>query len=356
MFSETKGSRVTERYRIRKNGQEVYVVGSEAAECLTLRCQRDLREPHPILCSTFLGMAVLAADEARNVVAWPTVTLALGDRLEIEVTGDKPTLKPSYCWPAGPERPPLPRALQEGEKQLICSFCKKESTEVRAMVEGPGDTNICDECTRLCWEIVLQHRERHSVESLLTESESSEPASHGTSTPSPEMLKDTGALRPMENYRVRKNGEELFVMGSPAAETIALLCTRSLKDTQQMATTEFRSMAILRNRENCDVVHWPAVDLELGDRLEIEITNDKPTLAPTRMYPPEPKMQLVPRQGTEGQEEVTCSFCETKAAQVEGMIVGPGDTNICDKCVALCQQIIQTRNQTNPPESLRPET
>lgn len=36
-----------------------------------------------------------------------------------------------------------------------------------------------------------------------------------------------------------------------------------------------------------------------------------------------------------------CSFCGKSQEQVERLIAGPGGVYICDKCVALCQEIIE---------------
>lgn len=35
-----------------------------------------------------------------------------------------------------------------------CSFCGRASSEVRRMIAGPGAANICDECLRLCNDIL----------------------------------------------------------------------------------------------------------------------------------------------------------------------------------------------------------
>ncbi len=35
-----------------------------------------------------------------------------------------------------------------------CSFCGRSSSEVRRMIAGPGAANICDECLRLCDDIL----------------------------------------------------------------------------------------------------------------------------------------------------------------------------------------------------------
>jgi len=41
-----------------------------------------------------------------------------------------------------------------------CSFCGKRHDEVNKLIAGPADVNICDECVRLCGEIVAEDRAR----------------------------------------------------------------------------------------------------------------------------------------------------------------------------------------------------
>ena len=41
----------------------------------------------------------------------------------------------------------------EAKKALRCSFCGKHENQVHRMIQGPG-VRICDECVRLCMEIV----------------------------------------------------------------------------------------------------------------------------------------------------------------------------------------------------------
>ena len=38
--------------------------------------------------------------------------------------------------------------------QLRCSFCGKSEKETHRMIQGPGGVRICDECVRLCMEII----------------------------------------------------------------------------------------------------------------------------------------------------------------------------------------------------------
>ena len=42
----------------------------------------------------------------------------------------------------------------EKKRAIRCSFCGKEEREVHRMIQGPGAVRICDECVRLCMDIV----------------------------------------------------------------------------------------------------------------------------------------------------------------------------------------------------------
>ncbi|GIH74985.1 hypothetical protein Plo01_14140 [Planobispora longispora] len=46
-------------------------------------------------------------------------------------------------------------------EKLRCSFCGKAGTEVGKLIAGPG-VHICDECVRLCNDILSQVREAAS--------------------------------------------------------------------------------------------------------------------------------------------------------------------------------------------------
>jgi ATP-dependent Clp protease ATP-binding subunit ClpX len=37
---------------------------------------------------------------------------------------------------------------------LKCSFCGKRQDQVRRLIAGPGGVSICDECVKLCNEII----------------------------------------------------------------------------------------------------------------------------------------------------------------------------------------------------------
>ena len=43
---------------------------------------------------------------------------------------------------------------ETNKKLLRCSFCGKSEKETHRMIQGPGGVRICDECVRLCMEII----------------------------------------------------------------------------------------------------------------------------------------------------------------------------------------------------------
>src|SRR5262245_27052330 len=47
--------------------------------------------------------------------------------------------------------------------QLTCSFCGKSQREVRKLIAGPT-VYICDECIRLCTDIIDEENEREATE------------------------------------------------------------------------------------------------------------------------------------------------------------------------------------------------
>ena len=52
---------------------------------------------------------------------------------------------------------------QEKGKQLKCSFCGRAQDEVHKLIQGPN-VYICDECIRLCADIVDQEFSREELE------------------------------------------------------------------------------------------------------------------------------------------------------------------------------------------------
>ena len=47
--------------------------------------------------------------------------------------------------------------------QLTCSFCGKSQREVRKLIAGPT-VYICDECIRLCTDIIDEENEREATD------------------------------------------------------------------------------------------------------------------------------------------------------------------------------------------------
>ena len=54
---------------------------------------------------------------------------------------------------------------EKSKKQLLrCSFCGKSEKETHRMIQGPAGVRICDECVRLCMEIVEDGYQAESEE------------------------------------------------------------------------------------------------------------------------------------------------------------------------------------------------
>jgi len=49
------------------------------------------------------------------------------------------------------------------EKVFKCSFCGLSSEAVDFMIEGPSNTNICNECITLCSELLAEHKEEQKT-------------------------------------------------------------------------------------------------------------------------------------------------------------------------------------------------
>ena len=52
---------------------------------------------------------------------------------------------------------------EDRKKELRCSFCGKSEREVNRMIQGPG-VRICDECVRLCMDVLEDGYEPHGLE------------------------------------------------------------------------------------------------------------------------------------------------------------------------------------------------
>ena len=53
----------------------------------------------------------------------------------------------------------MPRRKQPNLDTLYCSFCAKSQHEVRKLIAGPKEVFICDECVRLCLDILIDEIE-----------------------------------------------------------------------------------------------------------------------------------------------------------------------------------------------------
>jgi len=53
--------------------------------------------------------------------------------------------------------------------------------------------------------------------------------------------------------------------------------------------------------------------------------------------------------------ELRCSFCDKRVGEVEHFIIShSGTVRICDLCVATCVEILQSRPNGSPSESIMP--
>jgi hypothetical protein len=48
----------------------------------------------------------------------------------------------------------------KGPAYLLCSFCGKSQIHVEKLIAGPGGVYICNECVKLCAEVIAEEREQ----------------------------------------------------------------------------------------------------------------------------------------------------------------------------------------------------
>ena len=53
------------------------------------------------------------------------------------------------------------------EENLICSFCQKSRKDVTKMIVGAGKVSICNECIKLCNEILAEDISKVSKEKIV---------------------------------------------------------------------------------------------------------------------------------------------------------------------------------------------
>ena len=54
------------------------------------------------------------------------------------------------------------------EENLICNFCNKSRKDVTKMIVGAGKTSICNECVKLCVDILEEDVIKARKEKLIT--------------------------------------------------------------------------------------------------------------------------------------------------------------------------------------------
>ena len=139
----------------------------------------------------------------------------------------------------------------------------------------------------------------------------------------------------MDNYRITKNGVELFVIESKDKEFLSISCAQTQDTTTKDSTPSILSSEAIQKFTDGKkmLVKWPDIDLKNGDILEIEITTSPGTLEPDIMYQT--------RRSDEPGREGKCSFCFKDSSEVKKIVFGPDGANICNECIELSQQVIE---------------
>ena len=71
-------------------------------------------------------------------------------------TATKMTSKASSTSPSDPPKTSPENEDKPPSKEYYCSFCKKSSTEVLALIAGPNNIFICDNCIEICVAILIE--------------------------------------------------------------------------------------------------------------------------------------------------------------------------------------------------------
>ena len=50
------------------------------------------------------------------------------------------------------------------DERIRCSFCGKTQDQVRKLIAGPNGAYICDECVKLCTEVLQEERYKKDEE------------------------------------------------------------------------------------------------------------------------------------------------------------------------------------------------
>lgn len=130
-------------------------------------------------------------------------------------------------------------------------------------------------------------------------------------------------------YEVILNGTRICVAG----HTSARLLSTSLISSRGADTASLRVDAdLVVTPTHLESVRWTELPLRIGDELLIRVTDSATADVP------KPVRSFGRRVSPAGETEDCCSFCgeEGEIRLIKG-IAG----NICDKCVALCQEILE---------------
>ncbi len=132
-------------FKIRKNGDEVMVIGAGDAELIQMSVSDGKDLDFPIFTNQCL---VHASDGKSYEYAWgETIGLKNGDSIEISLTNESVSIERKLKMELGRWRAPT----HEGES---CSLCFKPSEEVNRLIQGPEKLFVCNECVVLLSEMI----------------------------------------------------------------------------------------------------------------------------------------------------------------------------------------------------------
>jgi hypothetical protein len=130
-------------------------------------------------------------------------------------------------------------------------------------------------------------------------------------------------------YEVLLNGARVCLAG----DTRARLLSTSLISSRGADIASLRVDAdLVVTPTHLESVRWTEASLRIGDELLIRITDSATADVP------KPVQSFGRRITAVGETEDSCSFCGEKG---EVRLIKGIAGNICDKCVALCQEILE---------------
>ena len=140
-------------FAVKLNGKKLYNVGDENA--FIVSAQVVYADNKKINKSFFSVSAILEQEGKVPLdVAWKDQHLSLGDEISITLCERKNVEDVDEYHPIYPKQKSLSKV-----DAVKCSFCEKDQTKVKGMIEGPG-VNICNECVDLCAENLRDQNHR----------------------------------------------------------------------------------------------------------------------------------------------------------------------------------------------------